>query len=330
MKTLHKAVGQLVTVPDSRLDEAAREVYEEHVSVSAFHPVNELKGRQAVVADLWRPLRAALPDMERRDELVIAGSYAGSAVVAMMGHYQGTFHEPLFDIPPTRGVVYLRYGEVHRITGSRISHSWVLIDMLDLMRQAHCWPLAPSVGAEGRWPGPATCDGILLGTGDAESSATSLQIVGAMHDALLSFDGVSLASMDLAKYWTQNFMWYGPSGIGTTRGLEGFRNHHQIPFLRAFPDRKGDSHVTAFGDGSYVVTAGWPSVVATHTGPDWLGFAPTGRRVGMRVMDFYRLEGTLIAENWVPIDIIDILRQMGQDVFQRMRHLTGAPRRDLS
>ena len=70
------------------------------------------------------------------------------------------------------------------------------------------------------------------------------------------------------------------------------------------------------------------SVVATH----WVRFLampPTGKPVGMRVMDFYRTEGGLIAENWVPIDMIDLLSQLGVDVFERVRHLQGRPRLTL-
>jgi len=51
-----------------------------------------------------------------------------------------------------------------------------------------------------------------------------------------------------------------------------------------------------------------------HVGPDFLGSGPTGKEVTMRVMDFY-----LHRENWVPIDIIELLLQMGVDVFSRMR-----------
>ena len=115
----------------------------------------------------------------------------------------------------------------------------------------------------------------------------------------------------------------GPSGIGATRGLHGFQAHHQVPFLRAFPDRVAGDKLCSIGDGNYVVTGGWPSVRGTHLGSDWLGLAPTGKKVGMRVMDFYHVTGGRITENWVPIDIIDILRQLGVDVFARLRHLTG-------
>jgi hypothetical protein len=39
----------------------------------------------------------------------------------------------------------------------------------------------------------------------------------------------------------------------------------------------------------------------------------------MRVMDFWRREGDRLAENWVFIDKIDLLQQMGVGVFQRLR-----------
>ena len=47
-------------------------------------------------------------------------------------------------------------------------------------------------------------------------------------------------------------------------------------------------------------------------------------------MDFYRLDKGLLAEDWVPIDIIDILQPLGIDVFARVRHLTGTPRLTLA
>ena len=53
----------------------------------------------------------------------------------------------------------------------------------------------------------------------------------------------------------------------------------------------------------------------------WIGLAPTGKPVTMRVMDFWRCEGSLLAENWVMIDIPHLLLQMGVDVFARMAAL---------
>ena len=39
----------------------------------------------------------------------------------------------------------------------------------------------------------------------------------------------------------------------------------------------------------------------------------------MRVMDFYLHHEGLIRENWIPLDILDVLMQMGVDVFDRMQ-----------
>lgn len=304
-------------------------VYANDAKCHAYHPVNDLDGRDNIVSGLWDPLRTALPDIERRDSIVIAGEFDGQQIVACQGHLQGTFSKPLHDIPPTHGVVTIRYGEVHYLDNGVINRSWVLADMLDLMWQADCWPIAPSMGTEGAWPGPRSCDGVQLDHADPETGAQTIKLVKRMHEGLMKFDGKDIESMDHQDYWTKDFLWYGPSGIGTTRGLSGFRLHHQMPFLRAFPDRKVAEHFGEIGDGNYAVTGGWPSVVASHSGSGWLALPPTGVSLKMRVMDFYRTENGLINENWVPIDIIDILRQMGVDVFERMRHLTGRPRTKL-
>lgn len=311
------------------LEDSVGAVYADDARLFAFHPVNECTGAAAIASALWRPLRSALPDLQRRVSILIAGESGGRDLVAVMGHLQGTFTRPLFDIPPTHGVVHIRYGEVHRVVNGRISETWMIADLLDLMRQAGCYPIAPALGAEGRWPGPATQDGVLPDKVGPDRGAESLRLVRRMHAGLLRFDGKRLESMDHEQYWTPDFLWYGPSGIGTTRGLHGFRAHHQVPFLRAFPDRRVEHHFGQVGDGNYAVTGGWPSVVATHLGPGFLAMPATGRSVGMRVMDFYRVEDGLIAENWVPIDMIDLLGQMGVDVFERVRHLQGRPRMSL-
>jgi hypothetical protein len=44
----------------------------------------------------------------------------------------------------------------------------------------------------------------------------------------------------------------------------------------------------------------------------------------MKVMDFWRRDGDMLAENWVFIDMIDLLEQIGVDVFARVRALNGA------
>lgn len=283
---------------------------------------------------LMSNLRHAMPDLERRDDIFLAGANHDDArwtdprpaqMVAASGAYVGTFREPFAGIPPTGGVVTLTYGEAHHIENGRVRKSWLVWDIAGLMMQAGCWPMAPPLGRAGLWPGPKGGQGLRLAQSDATDS---LDRVLAMHDALHQFDGRDLATMPMDA-WATDFMYYAAGNIGTCRGLSGFRAHHQIPFLRAFPDRVGAGHFVRLSDGPFAVTGG--DVALTHTGSDYMGIAATGRKLRMRVMDFYRFnEDGQIAENWLPNDTIGLMGQMGVDVMARMRHLTGEPDTNLS
>ena len=289
------------------------------------HPLNEVRGTAAIAATAWLPLITSFPDLERRDDLVLAGTYQGRHYVGAMGHHLGTFKRDFLGIPATGRAVFLRYGEMHELVDGRIAHSSVLVDLLDLMRQAHVWPLPPSLGVEGRWPAPIGRAGVLtVHEADPAEGATNLAQTLAMHGTLGAYNAQAtegrdgLLNMPQKQHWHPKMMWCGPAGIGTTRGLEGFVDDHQLPFRQAFPTRLGGQHYVRMGDGAFSATGGWPSVTTRHEGP-FLGGGPTGREVAMRVMDFYHHDEGLIRENWVPIDIIHLLLQMDIDVFARMQ-----------
>jgi len=312
---------------------AVAEVYHEDARLTVTHPFGEITGHDGI-GGLWRQLRDAIPDMERRDLIFVGGENRDDPrlararaphLVAAIGHLQGTFAADLCDIPATRAVVHLRYAEAHWLDGDRIRQSHLFFDLLDLMRQAGVWPLPPSLGVEGMWPGPAPQNGLRLGD-DAWDGPDALDTVFGMHAALLSFDGVNLDSMPHADYWTEHFMYYAASGVGMCRGLSGFRAHHQIPFLRAFPDRTAEGHFIRISDGPFAVTGG--TVLGTHSG-EFLGMPATGKRIRVPVMDFYRLEDGIIAENWLPMDVPFVAEQMGNDLFGRLRHYRGRPRVSL-
>lgn len=77
-----------------------------------------------------------------------------------------------------------------------------------------------------------------------------------------------------------------------------------------------------FGDHNFVAFTGWPSGTATHSGDGFLGLAPTGKRITRCSLDFWRVEDGLVRECWVMVDVIDLYRQLGVDVFARMDALT--------
>ena len=54
---------------------------------------------------------------------------------------------------------------------------------------------------------------------------------------------------------------------------------------------------------------------AVHTG-EFLGVAPTGKRVEIRYMDFWKVVDGKIVDNYVSVDFAWVLKQLGVDVFE--------------
>lgn len=194
--------------------------------------------------------------------------------------------------------------------------------------QAGAWPMAPSLGREGLVPAPAPQNGLVAGPHDAEASLTARQIIVDMLIAMKRHPaegGPEL--MEMERFWHPRMSWYGPAGIGTARGIKGFRNWHQIPFLAAMPDRGQYADQVVyhfFGDAPFVGVTGWPNMIQTISAPGWLGIAPGGQRVTMKSLDFWRIEKGLIRENWVMVDLLDMYAQIGVDVLARMREFNKA------
>ncbi len=294
-------------------------------------PFEDIDGPDGFLAEALAPLGAALPDAERRDFIVIAGSDPdGNDWVGCAGHYTGTFRAPLLGIPPTGHIASMRFHEFFRVVDGRVVEVQALWDIPELIMQAGAWPMGPSLGREWTVPGPAGCDGLVPGPRDPLRSQASCEHVMAMLADMGRHPREPEEAMRLEHWWHRDFNWYGPAGIGTSRGIRGFRDRHQIPFLKAMPDRRGgyagDGHF--FADGDYVGVTGWPGMSMTFSGGGWLGIAPTGQAITMRSLDFWRVEqgpqGLRIRENWVLVDLLHVWDQLGVDVLGRMRELSKA------
>lgn len=317
---------------EQALFEVAQNYLSQDVKWCVAHPINDLKGCQEVVSDFLKPLFNAMPDVERKPFVAVSSlegyRYDGEQAVKesaegywvnSTGYFIGTFQHSLFDIPPTQRSLYLRYTEMVRVENNKITQCYLIPDYIDAMNQAGVNPLRSSLGHDGLILPATATDGLKPESVTQDESGMSAKLVLDMLECLGRYDGKSLQSMDLENYWYDDFMWYGPGGIGTTRGINGFRAHHQGPFLRGFPDRSVDIKTNFVAAGNYASTGGWPHMSATHTGDAWLGMPPTGKELSLRVMDIWRREGKLLKENWVGIDIIHMLLQMGLDVFGLMR-----------
>ena len=290
------------------------------------YPFGELIGPESLYEGAYSQLFNSIPDLERRDIITMAGTTPeGQDWVGTMGNYMGTFVKPWLNIPATGHLTHMRFHEFFKIEDGAVSEMQAIWDIPEVMVQARAWPLAPQLGSFLCTPAPMTQDGLCIsGNGDM-----ALKRVLAMLTDLCRHPAEGGPEiMRLSTHWHSKFNWYGPTGIGTARGITGFRNWHQIPFLRGMPDRKldamGDLMSHWISEGKYVCETGWPNMRLTLSDDGWMGLPPVGKEVLMRSLDFWRVEDGLIRENWVLVDLLDIYQQLGLDVFLRLSEFNKA------
>jgi predicted ester cyclase len=301
----------------------------DHAVAHLCFPFNDIFGPTHLYETCYAPLLLAMPDLERRDLIVLSGiTPAGNEWVGCAGHYLGTFVSPWLDIPPTGHMTHMRFHEFFRFEQGKIVEIQAIWDIPEVMLQAQAWPLSPSLGWEGFIPGPASQNGLRIGDKHPGQGEASVQhVLDMLTHLILHPKQGGPEVMQLQRFWHPRMNWYGPAGIGSSRGITGFRNWHQIPFLNAMPDRGShdkqlDFHF--FGEGEYVAVTGWPNMKQTITQGGWLGIAPSGQEVSLRSLDFWRMDGGLIRENWVLVDLLDLYHQVGIDVFARLGEFNKA------
>ncbi|MDA7598625.1 ester cyclase [Alphaproteobacteria bacterium] len=310
-------------------------VFAQDALVRVCHPFGDMHGSDALYDTAFKPLFAGVPDLERRDLIVMAGKTPeGQDWIGTMGNYMGTFIRPFLDIPPTGHLMHMRYHEFFKIEGDRVTEIHAIWDIPELMMLAKAWPMAPQLGAYLCTPGPMSNDGLSMsGNGDASFE----HIKDMLTDLSRHPKNPDPKIMQLDKYWHPRFNWYGPAGIGTGRGISGFRHWHQIPFLNGMPNRQSDATGNSLASdelddlmshwisaGSYVCETGWPNMQMKLSHDGWMGIAPANKEVTLRSVDFWRLEDGLIRENWVQIDVLNLYDQVGVDVLARMREFNKA------
>jgi predicted ester cyclase len=89
-------------------------------------------------------------------------------------------------------------------------------------------------------------------------------------------------------------------------GAEGFKFVTTM-FRSGFPDIVVTLE-DELAEGDKVVTRG--VFEGTHTG-DFMGIPATGRKVSIKYLDIWRLESGKAKENWVQMDILGLMQQLG-------------------
>ena len=324
-QTVGKYRAALYDVSEAALQKQLKALLAPNCQIHLTFPFEDLDGPEGLFQNAYRPLLFAIPDLERRDYIVIAGGDVTGNWVGCAGYYVGVFEHPWLDIPPTLHPVTMRFCEFFRVDNSQIVEIQALWDIPQVMMQANAWPMTPSLGVDWLVPGPATQDGIISSPYDEEKAQASINLVKSMLTGLSQYAEGGVEAMNLAQYWHPKMSWYGPAGIGSNRRISGFRSWHQRPFLNAMPDREVTGETCTFiGDGNYVGFTAWPGMRANISGNGWMGIAPSNQEITMRSLDFWRCENGKIRENWVLVDILDVYHQIGVDVFSRMRECTAA------
>ena len=292
--------------------------FADDATINVVHPFNTITGEAAYRERFLEPLSAAFDHLARTDYIAFGGEYEGGQWTTCTGYYSGHFVRPWLGIAPTGTIAHLRFGEFHRMEGVRAAESYIFLDIPELMIAAGQWPITDSPGRDrgftGYLPGPATGDGLQWHDNDPTKGLSSYQLTTDMLRRLATKDEA------WRPYWHKDMRWYGPAAFGSFVGLENFAAF-QVPFEQTFSEWIGGAmpgsetrHFARFADGDYICSGGWPSLNAVQT-KQFLGQAPSGKRLFMRVCDWWRREGDLLVENWVFVDVLDVLLQMGYDLF---------------
>ena len=286
------------------------------------HPFNELEGVDAVADSLWKPLLGAFTQIQRRQDIFMAGTNEidGTEWVTSMGNFMGLFDNDWLGIPSTGKIAFIPYVEFNRISNGKICESAFFCDIIRVMIQVGLTPLPLQTGAEFINPGPRTHDGLLFEMQDVAESTKSRQLVNRMKDDFVATYGSHVPAETLAKTWHDDMTWFGPGGIGAAYTIDGFLNQHERPFREGLDNIVFNGHVCRFAEGHYAGWFGWPNLTMTPSG-GLMGLPASDRRIHMRVVDMYRRDGDKFAENWIFIDMLHWMLQQDVDVLARMRKI---------
>ena len=116
---------------------------------------------------------------------------------------------------------------------------------------------------------------------------------------------------DIGQFFAEGFRRMGNTGCGTKEGLKAFQDNWQRPFQAAFSDKTCIDEARLYM-GEWAAAFGRQE--ATHSG-EFMGIAPTGKKVEIRYMDFWKVEDGKITDNWVMVDFPHVMAQLGVDVF---------------
>ena len=300
--------------------------FHKNVNWNGSQPFNQIRGVDALINRFWEPLLNAFPDIKRVPHILMGGLSDNEEWVSGYGYLTGTFVHDWLGIPATGKKTYINFGQFFVMRDEKIVESYVIFDILGVMKQAGFQVLPPAQGQEGGKVVKPSENGILLMEQDDLETRKTLQLVDAMATSMgwynRSRDMEDMSTMQHQYFWHPDFHWMGPTGIGSSHTIEEYKDFHQRPWVLGFGDREinekpGGRFMGYYAEGQFGALGIWDSKFSVHHG-EYQGVASTGKMMTLRDFDWYRREGDHLVQNWIPIDLIDLFMQMGVDLFDRM------------
>lgn len=141
---------------------------------------------------------------------------------------------------------------------------------------------------------------------DLSKTEQTRQVITTMVDGLNDHE-----IEGMGVFFAASFRWMGNAGCGTKNGLNAFQKNWQVPFQAAFSDKVCIDEAR-LAEGEWMAAFGRQE--ATHSG-EFMGIAPTGKRVEIRYMDFWKVVDEKIVDNYVMVDFPHVMQQLGVDPF---------------
>ena len=85
-------LSSMCSFTEHEVRKSLERLFSDNSQIKMCHPFGTLNGSESFFNTVYRPLLNALPDLERRDMILIAGTTPeGNKWIGSMGNYMGTF-----------------------------------------------------------------------------------------------------------------------------------------------------------------------------------------------------------------------------------------------
>jgi steroid delta-isomerase-like uncharacterized protein len=201
---------------------------------------------------------------------------------------------PFLGIPPTNKMVSMSGIAIHRVEHGKLVEHWGQVDAVSLLTQMGAMPPSPM-------PPPLPAPAIQRGGHDRVLNAAEMK--ARLHELFdVGMNQRDFAVMD--RIVDAHYVNY--SMPMTTPGPQGLRQVLEM-FVSAFPDM----HIVVediVAENDKAATRG--HFTGTHSGT-FMGVPATGKSINVSYIDMWAAHNGRMIENWVQMDILGLMVQLG-------------------